>query len=104
MDEFLVKKKIIRYVKSDLDSVQILAVLFLIFLGYYYLIAELIQIFFVVLNTAVVLRIYSGSCYYLFVLKSCFNQKNPSYDDKSLSREFLKLSTPPTYCKDVPYF
>lgn len=45
MDEFLVKKKIIRYVKSDLDSVQILAVLFLIFLGYYYLIAELIQIF-----------------------------------------------------------
>lgn len=45
MDEFLVKKKIIRYVKSDLDSVQILAVLFLIFLRYYYLIAELIQIF-----------------------------------------------------------
>lgn len=60
--------------------------------------------FCVVLNTAVVLRIYSGSCYYLFVLKSCFNQKNPSYDDKNLSREFLKLSTPPTYCKDVPYF
>lgn len=45
MDEFLVKKKNIRYVKSDLDSVQILAVLFLIFLRYYYLIAELIQIF-----------------------------------------------------------
>lgn len=45
MDEFLVKKKIIRYVKSDLDSVQILAVLFLIFLGYYYLIAELIPFF-----------------------------------------------------------